>query len=330
MTIISLQYAVSSRSVGSDAGPAAKRARRDDGEEDWNSDNEDSFPPASGTVVPKAATINFSALRRRVEQQHKQGPSDDVGQGGMESALDRHRASQHRTVSHLFGGQDFAALHLKSDHASRPLWINPEDGHIILEAFSPIAEQAQDFLVAISEPVSRCVLRFDSVSASWVLTRLLSFRPAFIHEYKLTPYSLYAAVSVGLQTEDIIEVCPTCILLAAHSCCTGSEPSLESTHPAVYHRLHRGAHALVRESQACAEAQQVLHRVHAPRDDPVSTQGQDDPGVSRHRDPACSGQQHWCEYVRDGQGCPEGDPRCSWADRCSKEQGWRFDYKAEW
>jgi len=32
-------------------------------------------------------------------------------------------------------------------------------------------------------------------------------RPSFIHEYKLTPYSLYAAVSVGLQTEDIIDVC---------------------------------------------------------------------------------------------------------------------------
>ncbi|KAG1453519.1 hypothetical protein G6F56_007555 [Rhizopus delemar] len=74
---------------------------------------------------------------------------------------------------------------MKSYHSSRPLWISPEDGHIILEGFSPIAEQAQDFLVAISEPVSR---------------------PAHIHEYKLTPYSLYAAVSVGLETEDIIEV----------------------------------------------------------------------------------------------------------------------------
>lgn len=31
-------------------------------------------------------------------------------------------------------------------------------------------------------------------------------RPSHIHEYKLTPYSLYAAVSVGLETEDIIEV----------------------------------------------------------------------------------------------------------------------------
>ncbi|CAO3679137.1 unnamed protein product [Umbelopsis ramanniana] len=88
-------------------------------------------------------------------------------------------------VSHIFGNEDYTWLPLKSDHNSRPLWISPENGHIILEGFSPIAEQAQDFLVAISEPVSR---------------------PAHIHEYKLTPYSLYAAVSVGLETEDIIEV----------------------------------------------------------------------------------------------------------------------------
>lgn len=30
-------------------------------------------------------------------------------------------------------------------------------------------------------------------------------RPSHAHEYKLTAYSLYAAVSVGLQTTDIIE-----------------------------------------------------------------------------------------------------------------------------
>jgi len=59
-------------------------------------------------------------------------------------------------LSHIFGKHDFTELlKLKSDHASRPLWINPEDGRIILESFSPLAEQAQDFLVAISEPVSR-------------------------------------------------------------------------------------------------------------------------------------------------------------------------------
>ena len=30
-------------------------------------------------------------------------------------------------------------------------------------------------------------------------------RPVHEHEYKLTAYSLYAAVSVGLQTADIVE-----------------------------------------------------------------------------------------------------------------------------
>lgn len=35
--------------------------------------------------------------------------------------------------------------------------------------------------------------------------KFLYFRPEHIHEYKLTAYSLYAAVSVGLQTHDIIE-----------------------------------------------------------------------------------------------------------------------------
>ncbi len=82
----------------------------------------------------------------------------------------------------LFPKDDYTFLPLKPDHESRPLWVC-DDGRIILEAFSTIAQHAEDFLVAISEPVSR---------------------PAHIHEYKLTSYSLYAAVSVGLETEDII------------------------------------------------------------------------------------------------------------------------------
>ncbi|KAK9454425.1 P-loop containing nucleoside triphosphate hydrolase protein [Dipodascopsis uninucleata] len=91
----------------------------------------------------------------------------------------------HDAVSRVFGKSDFSYLSLKPDHYSRPLWINPLDGRIVLESFSPLAEQAQDFLVTIAEPVSR---------------------PTHIHEYKLTPYSLYAAVSVGLETNDIISV----------------------------------------------------------------------------------------------------------------------------
>ncbi|XP_053554076.1 general transcription and DNA repair factor IIH helicase subunit XPB [Bombina bombina] len=83
-----------------------------------------------------------------------------------------------------YGAKDYRLqMPLKGDHASRPLWVAP-DGHIFLEAFSPVYKYAQDFLVAISEPVCR---------------------PVHVHEYKLTAYSLYAAVSVGLQTSDIIE-----------------------------------------------------------------------------------------------------------------------------
>uniref|UniRef100_A0A672PB46 General transcription and DNA repair factor IIH helicase/translocase subunit XPB n=1 Tax=Sinocyclocheilus grahami TaxID=75366 RepID=A0A672PB46_SINGR len=83
-----------------------------------------------------------------------------------------------------YGAKDYRLqMLLKNDHSSRPLWVAP-DGHIFLEAFSPVYKYAQDFLVAISEPVCR---------------------PTHAHEYKLTAYSLYAAVSVGLQTSDIIE-----------------------------------------------------------------------------------------------------------------------------
>uniref|UniRef100_A0A8D2NLN6 General transcription and DNA repair factor IIH helicase/translocase subunit XPB n=1 Tax=Zosterops lateralis melanops TaxID=1220523 RepID=A0A8D2NLN6_ZOSLA len=76
------------------------------------------------------------------------------------------------------------------EYLSMSVWKNfidlivAPDGHIFLEAFSPVYKYAQDFLVAIAEPVCR---------------------PTHIHEYKLTAYSLYAAVSVGLQTSDITE-----------------------------------------------------------------------------------------------------------------------------
>lgn len=83
-----------------------------------------------------------------------------------------------------FGAKDYRSqMELKTDHAARPLWVAP-NGHIFLESFSPVYKHAHDFLIAISEPVCR---------------------PEHIHEYKLTAYSLYAAVSVGLQTHDIVE-----------------------------------------------------------------------------------------------------------------------------
>jgi DNA excision repair protein ERCC-3 len=82
-----------------------------------------------------------------------------------------------------FGYKDFSSLPLKPDHANRPLWIDPLKGTITLESFSPLAPQAQDFLTTIAEPLSR---------------------PTHLHEYRLTGNSLYAAVSVGLLPQDII------------------------------------------------------------------------------------------------------------------------------
>ncbi|KAL2902005.1 General transcription and DNA repair factor IIH helicase subunit XPB2, partial [Bienertia sinuspersici] len=80
--------------------------------------------------------------------------------------------------------RDFTKLELKLDHTNRPLWACA-DGRIFLETFSPLYKQAYDFLIAIAEPVCR---------------------PESMHEYNLTPHSLYAAVSVGLETETIITV----------------------------------------------------------------------------------------------------------------------------
>lgn len=92
--------------------------------------------------------------------------------------------------SRLFGSKDFHESKLKQDHENRPIWIDARvsDGStkgpkITLEAFGPNAAKATDLLTTIAEPVSR---------------------PAHLHEYRFTEHSLYAALSVGLKGEDII------------------------------------------------------------------------------------------------------------------------------
>jgi DNA excision repair protein ERCC-3 len=94
---------------------------------------------------------------------------------------------QPRTVmdlSALFDYNDFAYFTLKPDHVDKPLWVC-RNGHIFLETNSPSYLHMTDFLIAIAEPVSR---------------------PEHIHEYILTRYSLYAAVSVKLETDYIIRI----------------------------------------------------------------------------------------------------------------------------
>lgn len=94
------------------------------------------------------------------------------------NAQDRDQASR------LFrSDRDLSSLELKPDHAIRPLWLDPEKGRIVLETFSPSFKQAQNFLINIAEPQSRTTN---------------------VHEYTITAHSLFAAVSVGLTTDDII------------------------------------------------------------------------------------------------------------------------------
>ncbi len=88
-------------------------------------------------------------------------------------------------ASHLFKAKhDFFDEPLKPDHRLRPLWIDRENGRVVLETFSPSFKRAQNFLINIAEPVSRTTN---------------------MHEYTISPHSLFAAVSVGLTKEDIVK-----------------------------------------------------------------------------------------------------------------------------
>lgn len=118
-----------------------------------------------------------------------EGERDDFGEDGGRRRQSKGRQGARRVASNSALADDVApfqdyskTLKLKSDHEKRPIWVT-DDNLIILEAFSPIYKQAYDFVVAIAEPESR---------------------PEFIHCYKLTENSLYAAVAV-FDTESIIK-----------------------------------------------------------------------------------------------------------------------------
>ena len=103
------------------------------------------------------------------------------------------KEAQEKLIRDIFGQRkdyqfDHSNLELKPDHKLRPVWVcegTDKKFHIFMETFSPIYQQAYDFLVAVAEPVSR---------------------PENLHEYIFTEYSLYAAVSIGMGTEQIIQV----------------------------------------------------------------------------------------------------------------------------
>lgn len=118
------------------------------------------------------------------EWNYEEEDTPETEGAAVPGAAARNAEANTNAIEDEFGAKDYRSqMKLKQDNESRPLWVAP-DGHIFLESFSPVYKHAHDFLIAIAEPVCR---------------------PEYIHEYKLTAYSLYAAVSVGLQTHDIVE-----------------------------------------------------------------------------------------------------------------------------
>src|SRR6478609_1515296 len=125
-----------------------------------------------------AGTATNEQRAREEELEHEANHFVSSWQVSSQRSRKGDRTECRRALSHYFGNRDFSYLELKPDHKNRPLWIDPNKGLVVLERFSPLAEQATDFLITIAEPHSR---------------------PTFLHEYTLTPHSLYAAVSVGLE-----------------------------------------------------------------------------------------------------------------------------------
>ncbi|OEH79442.1 tfiih basal transcription factor complex helicase xpb [Cyclospora cayetanensis] len=80
------------------------------------------------------------------------------------------------------GLRDYRALVLKERHQERPIWACG-DGFLLLEQFLPSSKQANDFLVTVAEPICRSEL---------------------MHEFQLTVFSLYAAISVGLTASELL------------------------------------------------------------------------------------------------------------------------------
>ncbi|KAK5293324.1 P-loop containing nucleoside triphosphate hydrolase protein [Cryomyces antarcticus] len=113
----------------------------------------------------------------------------------LKKLISKFSASSYRQKNHSAGNvgdaasrlfkrdRDLSSLTLKPDHVNRPLWLDPDRGRIVMETFSPSFKQAQNFLINVAEPQSRTTN---------------------VHEYTITGHSLFAAVSVGLTTNDII------------------------------------------------------------------------------------------------------------------------------
>ncbi|MCJ1278956.1 transcription factor TFIIH complex ERCC-3 subunit [Puttea exsequens] len=141
----------------------------------------------SGAATPQSISSSdeYSLEGSEASESEAENLSKAVKTFSTDSLKNRRKEQSHTLdrEAKISGISNLSCLSLKPDHENRPLWVNAEKARITLERFSPLAAQAQDFLTTIAEPLSR---------------------PEFLHEYAMTVHSLYAAVSVGLVPQDII------------------------------------------------------------------------------------------------------------------------------
>lgn len=175
------------RSAGESTDTAGDESDVYDDDDDEEETGRRNSKGKKGSKSAKSKGKARSSSRIVLSSASKQLYAEAASQPGTVARMPPGASDTSSLVSSLFPPHhDAAYLPLKADHASRPLYIAPSiPPLIILEAFHPLSVQAQDFLTAIAEPVSR---------------------PKHVHEYKLTKHSLYAAVSIGLEPEDIIAV----------------------------------------------------------------------------------------------------------------------------
>ena len=165
----------------------AERLKREEEEDDDEDDVDEEYGNARGR---KKKSKTATKTKKTANTKKNSEAADEEEEEDSEDSDDDSESDDEKAINSLweggtgFGENDFSDLSLKVDHPNRPLWVC-SDGRIFLESFSPLYKAAYDFLIAVAEPVCR---------------------PEHIHEYVLTPHSLYAAVSIGLTTEKIAEV----------------------------------------------------------------------------------------------------------------------------
>ena len=145
--------------------------------------------PASGTATPQSIGSSDEYTEDGAYASGSEGENLDraVKAFSADALKGRGKAQGKPTGSEAKTGGifDLSYLSLKPNHQGLPLWIDAKNDKIILESFlGDVSRGAADFLTTIAEPLSR---------------------PRFLHEYKMTVHSLYAAVSVGLTPEDILK-----------------------------------------------------------------------------------------------------------------------------